>query len=47
MIKRKEIALLIVKKLTKEKEQLKALFLKSQKEIGQKLRLKTKLNTES
>ena len=34
MIKRKEIALLIVKKLTKEKEQLKALFLKNQKEIG-------------
>jgi Rps23 Pro-64 3,4-dihydroxylase Tpa1-like proline 4-hydroxylase len=34
MINRKEIALLIVEKLTKEKDSLKELFLKSQKEIG-------------
>lgn len=34
MINRKEIALLIVEKLSTEKEVLKALFLKSQKEIG-------------
>jgi Rps23 Pro-64 3,4-dihydroxylase Tpa1-like proline 4-hydroxylase len=34
MINRKEIALLIVEKLTQEKELLKELFLKSEKEVG-------------